>query len=135
MKHTITYSLKVWLISVVVSPVLYVIIEAIQKPRIYQNIEGSLGFILYSIPYGLVLSLVSWLLLWLSLCSLLMLKMSIKVTKLWLSLICTVLTLFPFWLIFGHDDANSLNGIGALAASYYLVILGGVWFYKLKPLV
>jgi hypothetical protein len=135
MKQTIIYSLKVWLTSVVISPVLYIILEAIQKPRVYQNIEGGLGFILFSIIYGLILSLISWILLWLSLYSLLMFNRDIIITKLWLSIIGAILTLLPFWLVLGYDDPNPLTGTALWAASYCLVIIAGIWFYRLKPLL
>ncbi|MDR6942081.1 hypothetical protein [Mucilaginibacter pocheonensis] len=128
MKQTLIYSLKIWLTSVVIGPLIYIVHETK-----LQDLKGSAGFILYSIPYGLALSSLIWLLFWLSLHCIYQLNISTLTFKLYLSSIGFVLSLLPFFLIFGNDDPITYKEILPWALSYCIVIVAGVWFFKLKP--
>ena len=131
-RTTLYYSLKVWLTSVVLSPMLFLLIDSFTKHS-QTNLEGGIGFILFSILYGLIISLLSWLLLWLSCYYLLRLSITQLTFKLILSFISSVLTALPFLLLFSRDDGfpDAFTIIWTL--SYSIVIIGGVWFYRVKP--
>jgi hypothetical protein len=133
MKQTVLFSLKVWLTSVIISPALYLFYDAF-RVHSKTNFEGGIGFILFSILYGLILSSLSWLILWLSTFSLLQLNYSTLVNKIWLSIIGTGLTILPFLLLFGSDDPITYVTTVPWALSYNIVIVAGIWFYKLKPM-
>jgi hypothetical protein len=133
MKQTILFSLKVWLTSVIVSPALYLFYDAF-RVHSKTNFEGGLGFLLLSILYGIIISLPSWIILWFSTFSLFQLNYSTLVNKIWLSIIGTGLTILPFLLLFGSDDPITYVTTVPWALSYNIVIVAGIWFYKLKPM-
>lgn len=132
MKQAIIYSLKVWLTAVLLSPLLSVILFEPFDDHNSTDIKGALFFILLSIPYGLVLSIPSWLLLWISVWLVNRLSTSSIKKKWMLSIIGLVLSLLPFYLIFGHDDNPVGEGAIEWAVAYCIVILAGIWFYPLK---
>lgn len=132
MKETLFYTLKVWISSVVLGPVMYSASDILFEPKRSDDFSCSLSFIAFSVPYGLILSVPSFVILWLTTYGISRLKLSIMATKLWLSIVGTVLTALPFALIFGHDDPSGYLSTIAWATSYSLVIVVGIWFYKLK---
>ena len=133
MKRTLIYSLKVWLTCVVVSPVLYCNIEALSESSLSKGLVADGGFFLYSLPFGLVLSLPSWVMFWLSLHSVNMLNWGLVTTKLLISVIAVILTALPFVLLFGTDDPGSDKSLLIWPVCYCLVLVAGVWYYKLRP--
>ena len=132
MKQTLLYSLKIWLTSVVVGPALYGIFDALTRPNFLHNLTGVAGFYLYSLPYGLILSIPSWLLFWLLLHSLNMLRWNWVTTRVLFSIVAVILTLAPFILLFGADDPAGNETFLAWPMAYCFVLIAGIWFYKLR---
>jgi len=134
MKQALKYSLKVWLTSVVFSPVLFILADTLVHPRQNSGLKGSLGFIAYSIPYGLVLSIPCWLFLFLTAGSLIYRSFKMINKMLSLSSLGIILSISPFYLMFrGDDEGFDLYSL-LWSLSYASVIIFGVWFYELEPL-
>jgi hypothetical protein len=98
------YCLKVWLTSVVVSPILYILIEVIVNPGYFESTPGGMAFILFSIPYGLILSIPSCLLLLVLIYVFNRMSLSISTRKIWLSITGILLTLIPFVIMYHSYD-------------------------------
>ncbi|MGF7039102.1 hypothetical protein M2273_002354 [Mucilaginibacter lappiensis] len=130
--HVFNYCLKVWLTSVVVSPILYILIEVIINSGYFESIPSEIAFILFSILYGLILSIPSCLLLLGSLYVLNRMNLSISTSKIWLSITGIILTLIPFVIMYHSYDIERRPAIIPWAISYCLVIVAEIWFYKLK---
>ena len=130
MKQALIYSLKVWLTSVLLGPAIYLILDGFVYPG-GVGLAGGLGFIGYSIGYGLVLSIPCWLILFLLSGSLVNRKFRYKRTL--ITVVSTILSVAPFYLLFRGDD-NGFDGDTLLwAFSYCAVIVAGVWLYRLEP--
>ncbi|AMR30739.1 hypothetical protein A0256_04535 [Mucilaginibacter sp. PAMC 26640] len=124
------YSLKVWLTSIIISPILFLLIDLFTKHN-QTNLEGGVLFIILSTLYGLVLSSISWLLFWLWSYFLLKLSISLIAFKTVLSFFGSALTILPFVLFsrdHGFPDASTIMW----ALNYNVVIVAGVWFYKIN---
>jgi hypothetical protein len=80
-KQTLVYSLKVWLTSVVLGPLLYAVYDALTRRNFIHSFQVEVAVYLYSLGYGLVLSIPSWMLFWLSLHSINMLQLVWEATK------------------------------------------------------
>jgi uncharacterized protein YacL len=134
MKQTLNYSIKIWLTSVLVSPLLDLILDSLVRPKSLVNLEGAIGFLLLSVLYGIIISSPCWLLLWLSLQCMMKLNMSTLLLKSCLCVVGLVLALLPFFLLFGHDDPITYVTTVPLAISYGLTVFAAIWLYKLKPI-
>jgi hypothetical protein len=97
------------------------------------GIVGSLYFIIMSIPFGIMLSIPSCLLLWLSVYVLMGVQPKPLVSKLSLSIIGTILSALAFFIVFGQDDPSSHKETVIWALAYCSVIVGAIWYYKLAP--
>jgi hypothetical protein len=126
------YGLKVWLTSVVVSPILYILIEVIINPGYFESVPSRMAFIVFSIPYGLILSIPSCLLLLASIYVFNRMSLPISTSKIWLSITGIILTLIPFVIMYHSYDIERRPAVIPWAISYCLVIVAGIWFYKLK---
>jgi hypothetical protein len=135
--NTFTYSLKVWLTSVVAAPLLSVIIMYLKL------IPGSAdGFdFIYSGPelylvftaFGFLFSFATWVAFWI-ITKAATLYVSQPVLMRWLIFAAGILlTTATFCIVFPHDlfQVNSVFRI--LMVCNCACIGGGVWFYKLKP--
>jgi len=131
MKQALIYNLKVWLTAVITGPPLYLIVEEIVNKHNQTNLEGGILFVLMSLFYGLALSIPSYLLLLLSVYLSTRWLESGLVTKLILTVVGTSLTLIPFLLVFGHDDSITRIETIPWCFSYCVVIVIGIWLYKL----
>ena len=94
---------------------------------------GSLGFIGYSIPYGLVLSIPCWLILFLSAGSLVNRKLAMAYKRVLLSVVGVVLSILPFYLLFRGDDSGFDLYTRLWSLCYCTFILAGIWFFELEP--
>jgi hypothetical protein len=112
-------------------PVVVNVVWTIIHPHFVPSLISALGFIAYSIPYGLVLSTPSFLIL-LLICYLInRYKIGLHVKKILLSTIALILAVLPFIIIFSHDDSGIDKDLIAWLSSYGIVIVSGIWFYRL----
>ncbi|MBB6111858.1 hypothetical protein [Mucilaginibacter lappiensis] len=127
MKQAVIYSLKVWFTGVFISPVLVKLFWMIIGESSGSNAIGALML------FGGILSIPSVLLLFLSVLILAKQAIAINLMKLILSLIGIILTYLPIWFLNGRQfglDSFMMN----FFVAYTVIIIAGIWFYKLKPL-
>lgn len=94
--------------------------------------NGFFGFLGYAISYGLVLTTPCWLILFLFVGSLVNRNISTFNKRLMISALAIILTILPFYILFGHDD-NFLDwDLIVWIISYLMVIVAGIWFYRLE---
>ncbi|MBS1530954.1 MAG: hypothetical protein JSU01_11635 [Bacteroidetes bacterium] len=134
MKYRIgDYVIKVWLTSVITAPMLVVINALIGGGKITG--PGDFNVFLVIILMGAILSLPSMALFYLA-CRLAIPRIRNTVMlKALLSITGVILTYIPFLII---DDFHPLLNIDLLSKpffiTYALIIITGVWLYKIKPL-
>jgi hypothetical protein len=133
MKQAFTYSIKVWLTAVVLGPVLDVLVEFILHPRYFDGVKAELGFIGYSIPYGLILSIPSLFFLLTTLVIFEYTSAVVLTKRIVLSIVAILLTYTPFYLLFYSADDIRWFDTFLWASSYCMIIVGAIWFYNLKP--
>ncbi|MDB4905039.1 MAG: hypothetical protein JWQ63_4320 [Mucilaginibacter sp.] len=119
------YTLKVWWTAAIVSPILILIFLPNQN-----HSDNSQDFIItclvvfvgaiYSVPSAILFYLTSR---WVN-------KLKVYLQKLILTVVSTVLTYLPFGLIKGIRLEFD-NSTIVLLGSYYIVIVAGIWLYKL----
>lgn len=91
-----------------------------------------MGFIGYSIPYGLVLTIPCWLILFLTVGSLVNRRLKMIYKKLLICIIGIALSILPFYLFFRGDDNGFDLYTKLWSLSYCVFIVGGVWLYKFE---
>jgi len=134
----LSYTLKVWLTSIVIGPVLHLLINCFTATKMGYaqiGIVSSLYFILMSIPFGIILSIPSFLLLWLSVYLLKKFDIDPLVSKISLSIISVILSAFAFFIVFGQDDPSTYKETTIWAFAYCSVIVGAIWYYEFAPKV
>ncbi|NVM67096.1 hypothetical protein FHW88_005417 [Mucilaginibacter sp. SG538B] len=127
------YTLKIWLTSIVISPILHLFINGITEPNMgYAKIgvTSSVYFILMSIPFGIILSIPSFLLLWLAVYLLIRFDVKTNQARGLLSVIGTALSSLAFYIVFGYDDPSSYKETVLWALPYCIVIVASVWYYR-----
>ncbi|TWJ03502.1 hypothetical protein JN11_01048 [Mucilaginibacter frigoritolerans] len=128
MKQTLIYSLNVWLTSVVAAPLLFLIFT------LPKNTGIGIEILPFEWLMGGVLSVPSFLLLYLTSNYLVRLRFSILIDKIILSLVGILLTYIPFFLINGYHlilDGDQLSQPLFICYSCATVIC--LWFYKFNP--
>ena len=126
MKQALIFSLKVWLTAVFVTPLLLKLFWMIINESSGSNVIGAL------IIFGGVLSIPSVLLLFLTSLVLIRQVIATHSIKLILSLAGIILSYLPIWFLNGRQfilDNFMLN----FFVGYTVIVIAGIWFYKLKP--
>ena len=120
------YVLRVWLTSVILSPVIVWLYSTCIEDS---STDGDL--IPLMLAWGGVLSLPSLLFLGMFCNQLVYSKYKVKDVKRWLTIIGIVLTYAPFWILndFTYIDNSSVS---AFFWPYSATIVAGVWFYQLQ---
>lgn len=127
------YSIKVWLFTVIVSPLLlFLILGLIINSAKWNSILDSWMMIGFMMLYGLVLSIPSMLLFWLIQRQL---KNNLNENK--TKLILSVYSFFSVWITFYIFDRGFVErGFQQIfwVVIYSLTIVIGVWIFKLPKL-
>ena len=133
MKQAFKYSLKVWLTSVIISPALIMTGDKLLHPNDDIGFNGFFGFIGYAIIYGLVLTIPCSVILFLFVGSLVNRKITEFYKRLMISILASILTILPFYILFHRDD-NFLDwDLIVWVFSYLALIIAAVWLYRLEP--
>lgn len=123
------YVLKVWLTSVFGAPTILLILALIRP-----DLVSIFSIYLFTILIGALFSLPSFLLLYLACKYIIKLINNTISFKLIVALVGVVLSYIPFLVI---DNFNFLLNNDMLSQplfmSYCLIIVIGIWFYKLEP--
>ena len=122
----VRYAIKIWLTSVVLSPVVLVVWDLF-----FTTIRGdSLVFIMYAMIYGLILSIPNGLLLTLGTKYIFKICETEPKKRIWTQLLVLVLLTFLFFLIFGQDSSKDFTILKFLVA-YMITLTFGVWYYSI----
>jgi hypothetical protein len=128
MRSAYTYSLKVWLTTAVVVPFIQMVEGLIiGNPTSVSNAEQM---ILLTLLFSLVLSLPSWLLLWMGVSLFNRLTDSVLVIKLSLTVLSAALAILPFFLIAGTTSLSNRDLIWF--GPYASIVVACIWLYKLN---
>ena len=119
------YTLKVWLTSVFFPPIVFFVMFLTDPVK-----TDILGYIMLMVLLGAVLSLPSAALLGFSIYILKYTELSVKQKKIILSIIGIVLTIAPFLFFIPIDSILDIGN--PLVFAYALVIVAGIWFYKME---
>lgn len=124
------YSTKIWLTSVVFSPILYMAINwALDlESSVKVGIE-IFGAIVLFILYGILFSLPNWLLLILG-TKIIFKQVEVRNKKrFWTQGLVVVLATILFIFLFWNAEADSMSALLKLPASYVITLTIGVWVY------
>jgi hypothetical protein len=128
-KIAFSFSIRVWLTSIILSPVIFFFWTTDFTE--YFSLPNFFGFYVLSILYGVVLSLPSYGCLLLLVLYLSGKKWKVGMKKGMLVLWVTILTIFPFYIVFAKDDPITLPSIIKFFVCYLITIIVGTLFYKL----
>ena len=128
-KHALIYSLKVWTVGIIVSPVLYYIWTYNYSEAFVPG--NFLGFWALSSTYGLILSLPCYALFPAAIIYSNSRKWSGVEKKVGLGLWATLLIIALIYLIFGHDDKVFLESTIKLAACYILSVACAIVYLQM----
>jgi hypothetical protein len=125
----ITYSTKVWLASVVVSPFLLLFLIGAQE-----GYKGSLGdvfgFIFMAMAFGFLFSIPCWLTLMVASRTVYNLEYDEQKFKMIINIIAVVIAL----ILFGLFTGGFYNTEGFIWSIPYIITLTiGIWYFKLSP--
>jgi hypothetical protein len=127
------YSIKVWLFTVIVSPLLlFLILGLIINSAKWSEILGSWPIIGFMMLYGLVLSIPAMLLFWF-----IQQKLTNTLNDNKAKLILSVYSFISVWITFYIFDRGFIErGYQQIfwAVTYSLTIVIGVWIFKLSKL-
>ncbi|WDF56450.1 hypothetical protein [Mucilaginibacter sp. KACC 22063] len=106
-------------------------LAVLNQDGVISTVTGILGGIAFFIYVGLVLSIPSWLLLWLSTFLLLRSKQRNEIKRVILTAVALVLSFLPFCLFLGRrSNEFDSEPLGWLVI-YASIIVCGIWLYKL----
>ncbi len=124
--NALEYTIRVWLTSVLFGPILLIL-------GLLMHSQGEYGILLVAILFGAFLSIPSFFLLYFFTKYSTKLQDNIIITKCLLTIVGILLTYIPFYILNGYHlmlDGDLLSRYFFI--SYCIVIIFGVWFYKLK---
>ena len=134
MKQTLMYSLKVWLTTVVVTPLLATLVLGLfmRSSDHSEPIGDDLGFFLACVVFGLAYSITPFLVMWyvgFRINSRSWATGKVKMLLMTISIVLSALMFISFDLYRGFLDWNTLY----LGLPYIAVLALSIWLYKLKP--
>jgi uncharacterized membrane protein len=135
--NSLKYSLKVWLTSVLVSPLIFVLLLCLKQTKditeIFNN-ELSLlfGYVTF-VFVQMILSCVTWFLFWIFILLMASSQLSQRI-RIWaIFFVAMILTVGTFALILlPFDSSNDRDGLINLMYANCMGIGWGVWYYKLE---
>lgn len=128
-EQALIYLFKAWMTASVVFPIVYTLY--------YLNFVGSQDgmiwlWLVIAIPILAVCSLVTWLLTYLIFLGMLKYTKTVYLQKIWLCVSILLMIAIIYISFFGFIN-SSVYSIG-MVLSYYLVLTGFIWLYRLKPI-
>lgn len=120
------YSLRVWLTSVIMSPILVELYLTWQDNSAPDSELAQLMLV-----WGSACSIPSLIALCLCCNHLVHRRDTVKAVKLPLTIISVILTYAPFWVLNGFSFADNSTA-SIIFIPYCLTIVAGIWFYQLK---
>jgi len=134
--RVLAYTLKVWLTSVAVAPLLQIIVQLITGvPYRFESVRDVVVYLLYMLICGLLFSTPCWFLLWLSAWLINQFTANIRFIKITLTLAGVLIALLPFVTYAGDSLPNYTNPDFIWVMFYPITIAAGILIYRLKPIV
>ena len=137
MKPVRSYCLRIWFTSILIAPVIILVVQLPSGVEInffsapLWSMLQLISYMFYMIFFGLLLSLPVFILFYLITSVLSKLILNRNLVKLTLSVISIALFVLLFFLLF--HSLSLLNKRSFIAyLAYPLLILSGIWFYKLN---
>lgn len=133
MKEAGLYSIKVWLTTIIVAPIIAGIIQLCLDPLTY-NFNDIFLALFYAFPAGIILCIPSLLLFWLITWYLNKYCIGIIRKKIYITLLCSFLTILPFSIlnIRALTHSNYWPSLMPWLISCFIVLIGSVWLYDIK---
>ena len=128
-EQALIYLFKVWITAAVVFP----ITATIYCLNFVGSQDGMIWlWLLIAIPILAVCSLVTWLLTYLIFLGMLKYTKTVYLQKIWLCVSVLLMVAIIYVSFFGFTN-SPMYSIG-MVLSYYLVLIGCIWLYRLKPI-
>lgn len=129
------YTLKVWLTSVAMAPVLQIITQLITRiPYQFDSVRDVVVYLLYMLACGWLFSIPCWFLLWLSAWLTNRFTPNKTLIKAILSVAGVIIALLPFVTYAGSSLPHYTNPDFVWVMFYPITIAAGIWVYGLKPI-
>lgn len=133
--RVLPYTLKVWLTSVAVAPLLQIIVQLITRiPYKFDSVRDVIVYLLYMLVCGWLFSIPCWFLLWLSAWLTNQFTGNIRFVKITLTLAGVLIALLPFVSYAGDSLPHYTNPDFIWVMFYPITIAVGIWVYKVKPM-
>jgi hypothetical protein len=136
--NALKYSLKIWLTSVAIAPVLDLIISFLQGKIYYHTLQQQLSdsFFMYCVMvvFEIAFSFITWIIFLLSI-QIIINYVSRQVVRTWIIFITGILlTLGTFTVVLSpREILRNTDGFASIIFATCFCIGAGTWFYKLKP--
>lgn len=132
MKYSFYYSLKVWLFSVFLAPLIYIIAESIYNPGAFIS-EPAIEIYILTVLFELAFSFITWLIFWMII--VIAIKyLSNKIIIKWLIFILgIILTVLTFISLSSGENPFSFHDIYWGIMLYNCLCIGiGTWLFGLS---
>ncbi|OKS89360.1 hypothetical protein [Mucilaginibacter polytrichastri] len=130
------YTLKVWLSSVVLTPLIQIAVQLItQVPYKFNSVRDIAVYFVYMLVCGWLFSIPCWFLLWLSTWLSNLLTSNTRLIKTIITGAGILIAILPFVTYAGKSlpQYDSTDFIWVML--YPLTIVTGIWVFRLKPIV
>jgi hypothetical protein len=135
MKQALVFSSKVWLTTIIVSPIIVGLLQSFLDPDTYSYSDAFVGLI-YCVPGGVIFCLPSSLLFWLAVWYVNKKKLKTYQKKIYISVGSVFLALIPFAILNAHTlfSPNYWPSELPWVGSYFGILTASIWFFKLRPI-
>ena len=134
--RVLPYTLKVWLTSVALAPLLQIIVQLVTRiPYKFDSIRDVVVYLLYMLICGWLFSIPCWFLLLFSAWLTNLFTGKIRLIKIILSFAGVLISLLPFVTYAGDSLPHYTNPDFIWVMFYPITIAAGIWVYALKPIV
>jgi len=135
MNRSFTYSLKVWLLMVIIAPLLHLVLSwfMIENPEISLIDEIKKDYIIFAdmillvtVPFAFVF--------WIAVYSLSKKKEPFYI-KQFLTTTILIITMLPFFELLFEKKVSAVTSIAVMILPYSITGIAGIWLHKLEPAV
>jgi len=126
----LTYSLKIWLTSVLIAPIIILIVTSGMQIRGELAANKPYGLLIFVLT-GLVLSIPSFVLFYPTCLYVIRLNIPLAGKRIYLSLTAIFLTLVPFMMI-RQNEWETQRDPAIYMFCYIIVIITNIWYYDIK---
>jgi len=130
--YLLPYSLKVWLTSVLLAPIIFLFIDYFTSPRAQNNsqtdIDSLIQLYLAFVIAGAILSFITWLIFWGVAILTCRHTTNIIQRKLIMFFMGIILTILTFLLLFSSDEAFSSMPYGIMLSNCFCIGAGSLFY-------